>query len=175
VLQSFGCIKDAAGIVRYEAVQAMLRKLVWLRAFGGRGPASSIEDSAMGRISNIRNDLWREGRPAVLAQEQPVAWEPMTLEQILMTWRAVHAGEGASIDLTEYIPGSRPTWGAWSGSAWVATREHIARTLQPSSQYELGLSLALPPGWDPDTDDARKVISQYGRWITETEYQPPPS
>ena len=175
VLQSFGSIKDASGIVRYETVQAMLRKFVWLRAFGGQGPALSVEDSAVEGMFNIRNDLWREGRPAVLAREQPVAWEPMTLEQILMTWRAVHAGGGTSIDLTEYIPGSRPTWGAWSGSAWVATREHIARTSGPSSQYELGLSLALPPGWDPDSDDARKVISQYGRWLTETEYQPPPS
>jgi hypothetical protein len=163
--------------MRHDPVQAMARKLVWMRAFHGMGPALSVEDSAVERIFQIRNDLWREGRPALLMQEHPMKWEPMTFEHILSTWRAIHAGGGANVDLTEYVPGCRPCWGAWSGSAWVAMREHAVKTSAPSEQSdrEMALSLALPPGYDPDTDDARKAISKYGRWLTETEYQPPPN
>jgi hypothetical protein len=178
VLQSFGDLKDEDGMIRYEPVQEMLRRFVWLRAFGGMGPALSVEDSAVERLFNMRNDLWREHRPRVLVKEHPVPWEPMTFEHILMSWRAVHAAGGAAVDLTEYIPGSRPSWAAWSGSAWVAMREHMVRSAPSTSEIsdrELALSLALPPGFDPDTEAARKTIGRYGQWLTETEYQPPPN
>jgi hypothetical protein len=57
-------------------------------------------------------------------------------------------------------------------------REHMVRSAPSTSEIsdrELALSLALPPGFDPDTEAARKTIGRYGRWLTETEYQPPPN
>lgn len=173
VLQSYGDMKDNAGIIQYEKMQAMTRNLVWTRAANGLGPALSVEDRTVQSLFDLRNDLWRNHRANTLAREHPVAWEAMTLDQIMMTWRAIHAGGGSCVDTTKYIPGAYPSWAAWSGSAWVAAREDLVERGQ-AGILDLQLAFALPPGWEPESDADREKVRKYGRWITETEYQPAP-
>jgi hypothetical protein len=172
VLQSFGSMTDEAGMMQYEKVQAMVRKLVWQRACNGHGPCLSIADTRMLNLFAIRNDLWREYRADAMARAHPIEWEPMTVEETLKVWRAIHAGGASSIDTTKYVEGSRPTWAAWSGSAWVAAREHATKTLH-SSAPDRYLYLAFPPGWEPESEKDHEAIRQFGRWVTGTEYQPP--
>jgi len=171
VLQGFGDMKDDSGDLQYEKIQAMARKLVWQRASHGNGPALSVEDSAMQNIIAIRNDLWRIHHAQMLARDHPLVWEAMTVEQILTTWRAIHAGGGSSVDTTEYLEGVHPSWAAWSGSAWVAAREQAVKAAGHTAA-DAPLIWALPPGWEPKSDADREMVRTCGRWITETEYQP---
>jgi hypothetical protein len=96
---------------------------------------------------------------------------------VLDGWRTSHQNGDSSIDATRYVPGSVPTWAQWSGSAWVAAREQRLRNFEKKRlpvPDEFWLHLSLPPGWEPSHENEYQAAQQYGRWISETEWQPPP-
>jgi hypothetical protein len=90
----------------------------------------------------------------------------------LLAWQIVRRfSRNIRIDTKRYVPNSIPNWKEWSGSTWVAAQEERLRNSAPSPL--VSLHLALPPGWEPQTDREREVARTYGRWISETRWEPP--
>ena len=96
----------------------------------------------------------------------------LSVVSILMCWRGIYTNGGLRLNTTRYIPGSVPPWGEWSGSPWVQARR---ATLNESwaGEEELCLHLALPPGWPAEHPNEIKTLEKYGRWLSETEWEPP--
>jgi hypothetical protein len=97
----------------------------------------------------------------------------MSTHQVLLAWRAIYADGGLKINTTRYIPGVFVFWSQWSGSAWVAGLERKLREDQNSVASNGSPHLAFPPGWEIQTEADRNIVRQYGKWITETEWEPP--
>ncbi len=96
---------------------------------------------------------------------------------VLDSWREIHQNGDINIDATRYVPGSVPSWAQWSGSTWVAGREQRLKNLEEQKlpiSDECWLHLSLPPGWEPQHENEYRAAQQYGRWLSETEWQPPP-
>jgi len=100
---------------------------------------------------------------------------PIQITLILLSWRLVRRfSKNIRIDTKCYVPDSIPSWSEWSGSPWVAEREmRLRQSTSTELSPEVQLHLALPPGWEPQTDRTREVVRQYGRWISETRWKPP--
>lgn len=118
---------------------------------------------------------WSDDVKAGMARAWSLTSEAMSTHQVLVAWRAIHAEGRLPIDATRYVPGSVPFWSKWSGSAWVARLEQKCRGAQTRTSVlsDFGLHLALPPRWDAQLEDEKAKIRKYGRWITETEWEPP--
>jgi hypothetical protein len=91
---------------------------------------------------------------------------------ILKCWRGIYTNGGLRLDTTKYIPGSVPSWAHWSGSPWVKAR-YDAINESWAGDEELCLHLALPPGWPTEHPNEIKSLEKYGRWISDTEWEPP--
>jgi hypothetical protein len=115
--------------------------------------------------------------------QQPKWWdcEPFTLapdhklsvKGILLCWRGIYTNGGLRLDTTRYVPGSVPTWAQWSGSRWVQARQDAINESWVGEE-ELCLHLALPPGWLAELPNEIEQLEKYGRWTSETEWEPPP-
>ena len=95
---------------------------------------------------------------------------------VLDAWRAIHRGGDINIDAKRYVPGSIPSWAAWSGSPWVAVRMRQLQAMEEQNLQvsdEIWLHFSLPPAWEPQHPAEHKVAQKWGRWLSETEWQPP--
>jgi hypothetical protein len=108
---------------------------------------------------------WPDDVKDIIVNANALTEESMTIAQILMAWRAIYTEGGLRIDTTRYVSDSLPTWADWSGSNWVRM---LVEKLGMSPPH-----MALPPGWNPQTEHEHNIARNYGRWITETEWEPP--
>lgn len=95
---------------------------------------------------------------------------------VLDGWRAIHRSGDTNIDTKRYIPGSIPTWTEWSGSSWVAARQQRLEAMEDQKLQmpdEIWLHFSLPPGWEPQHQNEHRAAQKWGRWLSETDWQPP--
>jgi hypothetical protein len=116
---------------------------------------------------------WSDDVKQAVARANSLTCDAMSTDQVLLAWRAIYAEGGLRIDTTRYVPGVFVFWSQWSGSAWVARLERRMRDDEKSMASDGSLHLAFPPGWEPQTERDREMIQKYGKWITETEWEPP--
>lgn len=126
-------------------------------------------------LSNF-SDLFRSGSVQKEAASSGRVHD-VDVAAVLAAWRIVHKNGDINVDVTRYIPGSVPSWADWAGSAWVSGRERGLRRLEEQQLQlpdECWLHLSLPPGWEPQHENEHRAAQQYGRWLSETEWEPPP-
>jgi len=116
---------------------------------------------------------WSEDVKQIIARTNLLRYEAMSTDQVLLAWRAIYAEGGLRIDTTRYVPGVFVSWSQWSGSTWVARLERELRDNEKSVASDGSLHLAFPPGWEPQTERDREMIQKYGKWVTQTEWEPP--
>jgi hypothetical protein len=116
---------------------------------------------------------WSDDVKQIIARAGSLTCEAMSTHQILLAWRAIYADGGLRIDATRYVPGVFVSWSQWSGSAWVARLERKLREDHNSVASNPSLHLAFPPGWNVQTEADREIIRKYGKWVSETEWEPP--
>jgi hypothetical protein len=105
----------------------------------------------------------------------PPPIEDLKLREILIAWRAV-LGEGRlQIDKHPQVGlGTISSWAEWSGSRWVTARkERIQKNAVKC--FEAHLHCSFPPGFEPKTARDHEIVREYGQWISETEWSPPPN
>lgn len=116
---------------------------------------------------------WSDEVKQIITRASSFTCEAMSTNQVLLAWRAIYADGGLKIDATRYVPGVFVFWSEWSGSAWVRRLERKLRE-DPNSVASNGSPhLAFPPGWETQTEADREIIRKYGKWVTETEWEPP--
>ena len=116
---------------------------------------------------------WSDEVKRVITRAGSFTYESMSTHQVLLAWRAIYAEGGLKIDATRYVPGVFVSWSEWSGSAWIRQLERKLRQ-DPQAVVSNGSPhLAFPPGWEAQTDVDRERIQKYGKWISETEWEPP--
>jgi hypothetical protein len=117
---------------------------------------------------------WSDDVKQTIARACSFTCKAMSTHQVLLAWRAIYADGGLRIDATRYVPGVFVFWSQWSGSAWVARLERKLREDHGSVASNGSPHLAFPPGWETRTEADREIIRKYGKWVTETEWEPPP-
>lgn len=115
---------------------------------------------------------WTEDVKDAVVSDNSIKFEEMSIDQLLRCWRAIYAEGGLKIDTTRYVPGIYISWAQWSGSVWV---KRLQQRMEEGKVLGSAacLLLAFAPGSEPMTDQDRNMIQKYGRWITETQWEPP--
>jgi hypothetical protein len=116
---------------------------------------------------------WPDDFKEACVRDNSLAFGEMTTDQFLRCWRAIYAEGGLAIDTTRYVPGANMVWAEWAGSRWVSRLQRRLREEETGSSWDAYLHLAFPPGGEPLNERDREIIRKYGRWITETEWEPP--
>jgi hypothetical protein len=154
-----------------------LKLFGFLRELADRIETRSVQDDAVAtKWTELCNDL----NAQILALDVASHLQGLRVVDVvavLDSWRAIHQAGDINIDVTRYVPGSVPPWAQWSGSTWVAGREQRLKYLEEQKlpiSDECWLHLSLPPGWEPQHENEYRAAQQYGRWLSETEWQPPP-
>jgi hypothetical protein len=157
-----------------------LKLLGFLRELADRIETGSVQEDAVAtKWTELCNDL--NAQICALGVDSHLQGEKrlrvVDVATVLDSWRAIHQNGDINIEATRYVPGSVPTWAQWSGSTWVAGREQRLRDLEEQKlpiSDECWLHFSLPPGWEPQHENEYSAAQQYGRWLSETEWQPPP-
>ena len=154
-----------------------LKLFGFLRELADRIETGSVQDDAVtAKWTELCNDLNKQ----ILALDVASHLQDLRVVDVaavLDGWRAIHQNGDINIDATRYVPGYVPSWAQWSGSTWVAGREQRLRVLEEQKlpiSDECWLHLSLPPGWEPQHENEYRAAQQYGRWLSATEWQPPP-
>jgi hypothetical protein len=95
---------------------------------------------------------------------------------VLAAWRLIYENGDINIDTKRYVPGAVPGWAEWAGSSWVSGRYRGLKNLEEqkfSLPDEIWLHFALPPGWEPQHENEHHAAAMYGRWLSETQWEPP--
>ena len=80
---------------------------------------------------------------------------PTVISTTIFQWQFVYRLGNVHVDTSRYVSGVVLNSSRWSGSPWVAARERKLRSLEEAQQPttpEIMLHLALPPGWEPQTE-----------------------
>lgn len=143
--------------------------------------ADRIETEAMqgGGMPDRWRDICEKSNEQLLALglfEQLAKVQEVEISNVLAAWRRVHGSGHARINTDRLASGVIPSWRQWSGSPWVAAREQRIRQFESRKlpvPDEVCLHLALPPGWQPQNENEHNAIRFCGRWLSETEWEPP--
>jgi hypothetical protein len=166
---------DAKGVMNFLPVQDMMKDFVYRRM---NDPADPVQDVNLDTMWRLRDDLGRSMRAKRngVCSTRDLTYEAMTTQETLAAWRSIHGEGGLKIDTTRYIAGVQPSWEEWSGSRWVAMMAQQYRDDEsqgrPVPENSI-LHFAFAPDVEPETEKDHETVRRYGRWISQTDWEPP--